>query len=236
MKPWFIWNNKNSDSMGLWVSKLPKISRAPERYEQVTIPGRAGALTLLEGEDVYDSYVKEITVQTVNTNPRLQEILAWLRGSGDLVVCTEINRVYRGRIVAAVEFERIGNSLLQARIPILVEPLKRSRYPEANDRITITAASANLRNPGDVASKPVVSITGSGALTITIGGTAMAFTGVSGTIVVDCDAEMVTQGGALWTGSYSGEFWRIPAGASTFAKTGTGTLTSAVIDPAWRWV
>ena len=49
MKYMFIWNNKNSDYMGLWITKMPEPTRAPERFETVDIPGRAGSLILLEG-------------------------------------------------------------------------------------------------------------------------------------------------------------------------------------------
>lgn len=238
MKPWFIWNDKNSDAMGLWISKLPRTTRANERYEQVTIPGRAGSLTLLEGEDVYDGYVKEIIVQTVNTNPLLQTILDWLRGSGKLVLSTEDSKVYNGRIAAAVEFERVGNSLLQAKIPIFVEPFKRRRH-EADDQLVITDVSATIYNPGDVASKPLVTITTGGetaqTVSVTISGRMMVFTDVLGTIQVDCEAEIVTQNGEIWTGSYTGNsFWKIPVGACPIARTGSGG--SVTIDPRWRWV
>ena len=237
MKPWFVWNKKNSDAMGLWVSKLPKITRAKERYETVDIPGRAGSLTLLEGEDVYESYVKECVVQTVNWNPLLQEIQDWLRGEGDMVFSNEDNRIYHGRIAAAVEFERIGNNLLQAKVPLFAQPFKRNRHPES-DRIAISDISGTIRNPGNVASKPTVYITvdGSTAQTVafTINGRMMIFTDVLGTIQVDCDAEVVTQNGAIWTGSYTGNnFWKIPTGSCQFGLAGTADV---VIDPNWRWV
>ena len=62
MQPWFIFKNRNSYSEGLWISKLPEIVRAAERYTTVTIPGRAGKLTMLEGEDICDDYIKECVV------------------------------------------------------------------------------------------------------------------------------------------------------------------------------
>lgn len=232
MKTWFVWNDQNSDALGLWVSKLPKITRAKERYETVDIPGRAGSLTLLEGQDVYSSYVKEITVQTVNWNPNLQNILQWLRGSGVLIVCNEIDRVYTGRIVSEVAFERIGNNLLQAKIQIQVDPFKRSRFPE-KETVTITGASGSVSNIGDVACKPIVSITGGGTNTITIAGQAMTFTDVSGTIKVDCDANIITQGSSIWTGSFTGDFWRIPKGLQNVTQTSNASI---VIAPNWRWV
>lgn len=232
MRPWFLWNNQNSDDMGLWISKLPKITRAKERYETVDIPGRAGSLTLLEGEDIYEPYVKECTVQTVNWNPRMEEILDWLRGNGELVFSNEIEYMYRGRIAGEVSFERIGNNLLQARIPFFVEPFKRSRYPD-KDNIIVTDESALIVNVGNVASHPVVCITGSGSNVITIADQEMSFSGISGTIVVDCDAEIITKDDEIWTGTYSGDFWKIPVGTQYISQTGN---MSIAVEPHWRWV
>ena len=237
MNPWFIWNNKNSLSdFHLWINKLPKITRAKERYTTVDVPGRAGSLIMIEGEDVYDSYTREITVLTRNDNPYIQKALDWLRGEGTLVVCNEIDKSYSGRIVSEVQFDRLGNDLLQAKITFFVDPFKANRYPD-KDAVTVTAASASIFNPGDVKSKPVVKIVGSGSNTITIGGKSMTFSSLSGTsskpVVVDCDAHIITKDGGLWTNSVSGEFWKIPKGSSTITQTGSMTIT---IQPNWRWV
>lgn len=227
---WFVWNNKNSMAdFGLWIGKLPRIIRAPERNQTVNIPGRAGSLILLEGDDVFDSYTKECTVITVNWNPKLQEILAWLRGSSDLFFSNESDKVYEARIVNEVQFERVGNNLLQARIQFLCEPLKKARK---EDSIALSA-SGSIRNIGNVASKPKVSITASGNKTITIGGMPMVFQSLSGTVVVDCDAGIITKNGEIWTNKVTGEFWRIPVGTVTVTLPAS---TSIVIEPRWRWV
>lgn len=230
MMHWFVWKGKNSYSdFGLWIGKLPKITKANERYEEVTIPGREGSLILLEGEDVYDGYPKECTVICPNTT-NIQRVLEWLRGSGELSFSNEREFVYDARIMARVDFERIGNSLLQAKIPFYVKPFKKRIHDES---ITVTSASAALYNPGDVASRPRVSITGSGNNTVTIAGQEMSFEGIDGTITVDCGAEIVTTSGAIWQGSVTGEYWKIPKGQVTLTQTGSMTIT---IDPEWRWV
>ena len=232
MNPWFIWKEKSSlADFGLWISKLPKRVRAEERHEEIEIPGRAGSLLMLEGEDVYSSYTAEMTVVTRN-DINIDGALEWLRGSSNLILSTDIDRARPGRIVGEVSFDRISNSLQQAVIPFLFQPFRRSRMP-TKDRITVTASNATIRNPGDVASKPVISIAGSGNSTITIAGKAMSFTGLSGTIKVDCGAQIITKGDSIWTGSATGEFWEIPVGISSITQTGSATIT---IDPNWGWL
>ena len=142
-----------------------------------------------------------------------------------------MDKAIEANIVGEVSFERVGNDLQQATIPLLCKPFKRSRY-RGKDRLTFTA-NGNIINPGNVASRPKVSITRTGNIDIAIGGSTMSFTGVSGTIVVDCEAGIITSGNNIWTGSYSGDFWSIPVGQSEFSRNNSSTV---VIDPNWGWL
>ena len=237
---WFIWKGRNSYSeFGLWVRKLPKRVKPKERGEEIIIPGRAGCLMMTEGEDVYSAYSGEMTVSCKNTvNPdRLTE---WLRGSGDLILSTDTGKAYTARIVNEVSFDRDEKEkLLIGTIPFLFQPFRKSVRPEA-DAFDVPAAAqgaATMRNRGDAACRPTVRIVGSGSNEITIGDSAMTFESLNGTaskpVIVDCEAEMITRNGALWTGTAGGEFWRIPKGSFTISQTGSMDIT---VEPNWRWM
>lgn len=240
--PWFEWNGENSYANGLWIKKLPPIIRAEERRQDVIISGRAGALTLTEGKDIYDSYLKEVVVTTVNTNHRLQHVLDWLRGDGELVMCNEDQYVYKARIAGTVKFERDGNDFLVAKIPFFVQPFKHEKHP---DSVTSSDASWTLYNPGNVASRPIVHITRSGNTWVKIGGIKIVFTHISGTIDIDCDAGIITQDGAAWPGSgtgtytiepdegYEADFWWLEPGNNEITR---GNECTVRIEPRWRWV
>ena len=231
MNPWFVWKGMNSLSdWGLWINKLPDRKRPEERHEEIEIPGRSGTLIMLEGEDIFSSYTTEMIVVARDTL-NISGISNWLRGSSDLILSTETSKAVEASIVGEVSFSRTGNNLQQATIPLLCKPFRKSVHP-THDRLTYTT-SGYIYNPGDVASKPKVSITCANGITVSIAGQAMTFLGVNGdTIVVDCDSEIVTKNGQIWTGSYSGEFWKIQPGNSSFARSETSTI---VIDPNWRW-
>lgn len=232
MMPWFVWKDKNSlADFGIWINKLPKRVRAEERHEEIEIPGRAGSLIMLEGDDVYSSYTAEMTIIARNTL-HIDMIVEWLRGSSDLILSTDMNKVRAARIVGEVAFERIGNDLMQAVVPFLFQPFKKNRYP-LEDRLTIGGASATITNPGDVASKPSVAINGTGNNTITIAGKEMSFTNLSGVVVVDCDAQIITKNNQIWTNSVTGDFWEIPRGTSEITQTGNAVIQ---VYPGWRWL
>lgn len=189
MNPWFNFKGKNSAGLGLWVSSLPKIVVPAERVQTVTIPGRAGALNLKEGDDVYDGYLKEIAVTCVN-EAVTPELLNWLRGEGDLMVSNDQQFVYQARVSGRVEFARLGNSLSRATIPFWVQPFKKAAN-ETQYQQTITT-TATIVNPGHIAAKPKLTMTGTGALVISCGGMSMAFTHRPvGGLMVDCDAEIM---------------------------------------------
>lgn len=194
MNPWFIWNNKNSLGMGLWVSKLPEIIRPAERVQQVTIPGRAGELTLLEGDEVYDGYVRNITVSCPNEN-YTEDLLDWLRGSGELIVCTEEQMVYKARIASQVKFSRVGNSLMQGEIPFYCEPFKYARYTESDSFTLVDGIT--IRNKGNVSSRPKLTAQVQDNLAIALTDTSgsiysqMSFEHFPNVGVIDCEAGLI---------------------------------------------
>ena len=231
MMPWFTWKNKNSlNDFGLWIKSLPKRVKAAERNEEVVIPGRAGSVVLLEGEDVFNSYSAEMVI-VASDDINIDKAVEWLRGSGDLVLCNDAEKARECRIVGEVAFIRVNNCWMEATVPLVCQPFRKSI---TEDSVTITGSSGSMSNPGDVASKPLVTISGGGNNTITIAGQAMSFTGVStDTIVVDCDAQIITKGNNIWTGTFSGDFWKLPKGAISIAQTSNASIT---INPRWRWM
>lgn len=235
MLPWFIWNGINSADMGVWVSKLPSRTRPTERVQRVTIPGRAGFLTVKEGEDIYEGYQDDCII-TAPYDADFPRILRWLCGSGRAVFSNDPGYAYRGDIAGEVRFDRISPSLRQATIPFYFKPFKERTNPDSP--ITFTSASGTLTksifNPGDVASAPFVTVDYEGSIEISIGDYSMAFTALDEPIIVDCGAEIITtEDGEIWTGIYSGDFWRIPAGNSTVTVSAAGCELS--IAPEWRW-
>lgn len=242
-KPWFIWKNQTSDSMGLWIIQMPDIIRPEERTQKITVPGRHGKLTLLEGEEVYESYTRTITVQ-IPCERYSERLTDWLQGESDLIVCDEEQMVYRARIAAQVAFSWINKRMLQAKIPFDCYPLKRSRYSESH--IFTATDGMILRNPGNIASSPKISITGTGALSILIsadGDTSnqMSFEHLPGDLEIDCDAGIMITTAKSYNGNayyYAGDYCIYQGGASgtyeyglyRFLTEGIGSSTE------WEWI
>ena len=230
MNPWFNFKGKNSAGLGLWVSALPKIVAPVERVETVIIPGRAGELHLTEGEDVCDAYPKDITV-TCRNEAITPELTAWLCGDGDLKVSNDQQFVYQARVSGKVEFARLGNHLSQAVIPFLVQPFKKAAN-EAQYQQTISATTT-IVNHGHIASKPKMSMTGTGSLTISCGGRSMTFAHRPvGGLLVDCDAEIMVATAQAFDSSayyYPGDYVKVTENSVVYLyRVTTEGLGSAV--------
>jgi phage-related protein len=238
--------------MGLLVSVLPAIERAPERVEQVTIPGRRGAVTILEGADILEPIARTCSVYARNDRS-YRACLDWLRGEGEAVFSNEPDRVYYARIIEAVSFQPDGNSLRKADIVFLCDPYK-GQYPKENN-ISLTD-SVEVFNPGDVAAKPIITMPpveppaeegedSIGVITIsrTVDGETVSSayefhykdvthfelnceTGL-------CRSNLGFESGDIFDPMNSG-LPEIPTGACTI--TATGFTNSIAIEPRWRWV
>lgn len=232
MQPYFIWNGVDSRAMGVIVSSYPPIIRPAERVIQQTIPGRAGTLIQTEGADIYDAYVRTFVIG-IRPGMDGQRVANWLRGPGVAVFGNEPEYRYFGRILAAAQFEKVGSWRLKSGgIQMLTQPYK-GKSPKEPD-ISIDDDTFTLYNPGDVASRPIIALSGGGDVTLTLGGASMAFSDAPELLRIDCDAQIITQeDGTLWTGSWTGKFLSIPPGISEGTVTGGAELT---ITPEWRWL
>lgn len=233
MQPFFTWNNVDSRSMGLVVTSYPPIIRPPERVIQQTIPGRPGSVTLTEGKDVYDGYIKSFVIGVRPYTPT-QPIINWLRGEGRAVFGNEPDFAYHGRIISAVQFDKVGQWIMKsAGVQLLVQPFKARAVTEPP--LSVTGANTSIYNPGDVGASPLVRLSYTGNVDISVGDTTMSIKSAPGVLLIDCEAGIITtQDGALWQGSWSGDFLKIPAGASTLTL--SQSAAQLTITPRWRWL
>ena len=247
MQPWFIWNGIDSRVMGIWVQQYPPIVRPPERYQEIVIPGRPGALTLLEGEDVYEPYVREMKIMP-KPGADIYAILRWLSGSGDIQFGHEPNRVQHARIFDEVSFQKEFASQRSAVIRFLCDPFKRNTYDPESIAVDLTAANYTLQGRGDVIAYPKFELMGAGGCGLVVGGTQIAVTmntpaegsEVVEVATIDCETRTVylttIEGGVSSVSPLSshGDFFTLPHDAETVI-TWSGGLTSLTMWPRWRW-
>ena len=229
---WFKWNGTRSDAMGVILNAAPQIIKPEERVEHVTIPGRAGDLTVTEGDDIYQSYIQTVGI-AVQYASQVPAVEAWLRGDGQLILSSQPGRQQTARVIGAVELQKHSRGLdwWEGDVQFYCSPIKSD--PDETT-IEVTSSGTTITNPGNMTAFPLITITGSGAITISCGGKVLSIPECVSGWTVDSENEWILSGNTPQERACSGEFPTFAPGESTLAF--TGSITKLTITPRWRYI
>jgi len=232
MQDYFFWNGVDCRTYGIHVTEQPPITIPLERSTQTNVPGRPGSLTQLEGEDVYDDMILTATC-FISDPAQIPAIAAWLKGSGTVTFANRTGGYYKARIANQIPFEKVlrGNPHCTFAVNFRCYPFW---YQENVADISVTASGTTVNNPGSVYSEPLITVTGSGDITLMVGTTIVELTGISGSIVLDCALKEAYKGTTLMNDHMTGEFPVLKPGMNAISW--TGTVTKIVISPRWRFL
>lgn len=227
MQDYFIWNGIDCRQHGIHVTEHPPITIPAERSTQTNVPGRPGSLTQLRGEDVYDDMI-------LTADPaKIPAIAAWLKGKGTVTFANRTGGHYKARVANEIPFEKVlrGNPHCSFAVNFRCFPFW---YQEYVADIIITSSGSTLTNPGSVYSEPVMTIYGSGDITLMVGMTAIELTGISGSIVLDSVLKEAYKDTTLMNNHMIGEFPLLKPGLNAISW--TGSVTRVVVKLNWRYL
>ncbi len=227
---WFTFNGIDSREMGVIVTAMPETVRAERRIESITVAGRNGSLHTDEG--VYESYDRTMECALIK-RAKLDEITAWLVGSGGMTFSTEPDKVYRVTIANKISIAQMMRVFQKFQVVMDTQPFKYS-VNAAGDALELTAPTT-IRNSGTVYSEPIITVFGSGDITLTINGADFPLYGVQESITIDSEMMEVFKGNTNQNGKYGGaEFPRFEVGQNEIRW--TGNVSKIKIQPRWRWL
>ena len=227
---WFTFKGIDSREMGVIVTAMPETVRAERRIESITVAGRNGSLHKDEG--VYESYDRTMECALIK-RARLDEITAWLVGSGEMTFSTEPDKVYRVTIANKISITQMMRVFQKFQIILDTQPFKYS-VNALSDSLDLTAPTT-IRNSGTVYSEPLIVVYGSGDITLTINGADFPLYGVNESITIDSEMMEVFKGNANQNSKYGGmEFPRFEVGKNEISW--TGNVSKIKIQPRWRWL
>ena len=227
---WFAFNGIDSREMGVIETAMPETVRAERRIESITVAGRNGSLHTDEG--VYESYDRTMECALIK-RARLDEITAWLVGSGEMTFSTEPDKVYRVTIANKISIAQMMRVFQKFQVILDTQPFKYS-VNAAGDALELTAPTT-IRNSGTVYSEPLITVYGSGDITLTINGADFPLYGVQESITIDSEMMEVFKGNTNQNGKYGGaEFPRFEVGKNEIRW--TGNVSKIKIQPRWRWL
>ena len=233
MQSYFTWNGVDCRSKGVYLRGPVSRIKPEERVQHVTIPGRAGELTLLEGDGIYNSYIQTAEIR-VKGAAQIREAINWLRGDGLVSFSGEPDKCQKARVIGAVTLDKLSRNLdiWTGTVQFYCEPVK--RLVNASD-IEVTVNGTTITNPGDLDAMPTITIYGgSGTVTLRVGDQVLAISAAADGMVVDCLNEWILVNGVPQANACSGTFPKLPVGDSIIQW--TGTVSSLSITPNWRFI
>ena len=230
MNDWFEWNGVRCTEYGIHVLEQPPLTVPSERTTSTDVPGRSGSLTTLEGDDVYDDMVLTATCLIANPS-RISEIAAWLKGSGTVTFANREGGFYYARVVNQIPFEKVlrGNPHRSFSVNFRCKPFW---YLSGVELIVLTASTGVFINPGSIASEPVLTVYGSGDITLMIGSQMIELKGIEGSITLNTELQEAYSGMSSMNSAVDGEFPTLPPGAVPYSW--EGNVSRIEIQPNWR--
>ena len=137
-------------------------------------------------------------------------------------------------MIGAVTLDRHSKNMdtWSGEIQFYCEPLKEKTSEAA---VEITTSGTTITNPGDVESRPLITITGSGDVTIRIGSNSISITGSADGWMIDSDTQWVMNAQSVpQMGVYTGNFPVMAPGNNTVQF--TGSITKLTIEGRWRYL
>lgn len=227
---WFRFNGIDSRTFGIRVTAMPATTRAERRVEKITVDGRSG--TLHADEEAFNSYDKTMECAIIDRE-KVDEIAAWLNGSGDMVFSTEPDKVYRVLIANKIDINGMMQTFQRFQVIMECQPFKKS-VNAFGDRINLTEGTS-IYNKGTWKSQPKITIYGSGNITLKINSVAYGLKEVSGSITIDSEMMEVYKGSDNENSKYTAaEFPFFAVGRNDISW--SGNVQRVEIEPNWRWI
>lgn len=228
-----IFNGKSSDDFNVRVEKYPARKMAVRRQTMSSIPGRNGSL--LFSENCFDNTTQEYEIYLSAEREKLpmvsQAVAEWLYGPGGYA---RLEDTYDPEVFRQAAFSgpfnlsNVFNRFGKATISFDCKPQK--FYKNGENAIKCSKNQV-LLNPTGFEASPIIEVDGSGACTLTVGGTTVNILSLSH-LILDCDFQNAYYGSVNLNSTIScDEFPKLRRGNNII--TWTGNISSVKVTPRW---
>ena len=233
MRNYVIINGVNSNTInGLAINELPPITKPPMRVLQEEIDGRDGDITTNLG---YGAYDKVMTIGLFHTFD-INQIIAFFNGSGTIVFSNEPDKKYNYKIIDQIDYEKLI-SFKTATVTLHCQPFK---YPLTDTPIALNTGDNTITNGGNIYSKPILSISGSGTVTVSLGGNQIFSIDMSEISTIAIDTTLMEaydpNTGTLLNRKVTGDYSQFYLSKGNNTINIGGTITGATIQNVTRWL
>lgn len=234
MRDYIIFNGISSVTIpGLLIQNLPPISKPKLRTEIEEIDGRDGDIVTALG---YGAYDKEFKVGLYGDFD-IDQIIEYFNSQGTVIFSNEPDKYYNYQIIEQIDFDKLLR-FKEATIKLHVQPFKYSAEDNQKEFTITNQTSITIRNNGNIYSRPVITITGSGTINLSLNNNQI-FTismGTYSSITIDTNNMNAYNGSTLLNRYITGNYdnFKLNVGKNTISW--SGTITKIEIDNYSRWI
>lgn len=233
MRNYIIINGVNSLTInGLAIKELPSISKPAIRTLTEAIDGRDGDIVTKLG---YSAYDKNMDIGLYG-NYDIDDIIAYFNQSGTITFSNETDKYYYFEILNQIDFEK----LIKFRTANVVFHCQPFKYEVGESAIALSSGDTIVENKGNIYSKPIINIEGSGTISVSLNGNQIFSIDMSNNSEITIDTSKLEAYdpntsvllNRIVTGDY--DDFRLESGNNTISL--SGTITSANITYVSRWL
>lgn len=224
-------NGVNSAAYGIFISGEGSFDAPARDRSSLTIPGRNGTLIIDNGryKNITLKYPCFFVSSFQNNAASARE---WLLAPSGYVKLTDDYHSDEYRLAiftGGIEFEPTAWNLhAESELTFDCKP---QRFLNSGDTPVTVANNGTISNPTGMIARPLISVTGTGNGTLSVGGTTVTLSDLNGGIVLDCDLQDAYYGLLPANDQMEGEFPTLKPGSNGVAY--TGGITAVSITPRW---
>lgn len=234
MRDYIILNGTSSQTIpGLLIQNLPPISKPRQRVEIEEIDGRDGDIVTYLGYGAYDKEFKIGLYGSYNVD----EIISYFDSQGTVIFSNEEDKYYNYQIIEQIDFDKLIR-FKEATVKMHIQPFKYSA--EDNQKVFSIdgTTSISIRNSGNIYSRPVLTITGSGSIDLYLNGNQLFVINMEEytSITIDTNNMNAYNGSALLNRNVTGSYdnFKLNVGNNTISW--DGAITQIEIENYSRWI
>lgn len=228
-----IWKNIDSRTIeGLIICELPPITKPKMKTAVIQIDGRDGDIIEELG---YESYTKIVKIG-LTRNYDINKVIKYFTGSGDLNLSNESDKIYKCRIIDKIDYEKLLR-FKTAVVKFHTQPFKYLKEEEEYGLEITTETSLIVNNIGLEMSKPIITLSGSGTITLSVNNSTVfnyTFPENETEVVIDSQEEEAYLNGVYKNRNMTGVFPKLEPGENEISW--SGSLNKIKIEPKSRWI
>ena len=233
---YIIINGKKSTTLnGLIITSLPPITKPKIRANFEEIDGVDGDIINKLG---YGAYDKTFEIG-LSYNYNVDDIIQYFNSEGKITFSNEPDKYYNFTTLNQIDFEKLLR-FKKAKITIHVQPFKYSIVESTKTfEFTNYNQSLNVRNNGNIYSKPIITIYGSGAIDISLNGAdVIKIIDLDEAIVLDTQSQNAYEPDTkdFLNRNVIGDFKNLYLNVGLNTISWVGNITKIEIDYCSRWI